>query len=210
MEAMTTTLNDHLSTEAPATPAPASAGGPTWADFRALEERVEQGSIRRSGWTLFIWAFSAVALVFSIVGIGLGSRAIGQSKRNVRDGSAPSAAGAPIAASPGPVTLSDFHVRPASSTIAAGKVTFQISNAGKVQHEFLVFRSNLAPSAYPIKGGNIDEEGPGITKVSDGDDLDPGATQTRSVDLTQPGTYLFVCNLPGHFRAGMYSVVTVK
>jgi uncharacterized cupredoxin-like copper-binding protein len=108
------------------------------------------------------------------------------------------------------VTLSEFKVQTAATTVAAGKVTFQISNAGKVQHELLVFKSDLAPSAYPLKDGNIDEEGPGITKVSDGDNLDPGGTQTRTADLSQPGTYLFVCNLPGHFKAGMYQVVTVK
>ena len=38
----------------------------------------------------------------------------------------------------------------------------------------------------------------------------PTCTQTRMIDLTQPGSYLFVCNLPGHVQAGMYSVVTVK
>jgi uncharacterized cupredoxin-like copper-binding protein len=34
-------------------------------------------------------------------------------------------------------------------------------------------------------------------------------TQARTIDLT-PGKYLFVCNIPGHFKQGMYTVVTVK
>lgn len=54
------------------------------------------------------------------------------------------------------------------------------------------------------------EEAPGVNKISDGDNIAPGATQTRSIDLSQPGTYLFVCNLPGHFKAGMSQVITVK
>jgi uncharacterized cupredoxin-like copper-binding protein len=29
------------------------------------------------------------------------------------------------------------------------------------------------------------------------------------VTLTAPGTYLFVCNLTSHYKAGMYTVVTV-
>ncbi len=37
----------------------------------------------------------------------------------------------------------------------------------------------------------------------------PGRHSRETVDLTQPGTYLFVCNLPGHFKTGMYRVVTV-
>ena len=92
----------------------------------------------------------------------------------------------------------------------AGKLNFSITNIGTIQHELLVFKSDLASSAYPLDSkGNIVEDGPGVTLVSDGDNIDPGKTQTRTVDLTQPGTYLFVCNIPGHFKAGMFSVVTV-
>lgn len=213
MSTMTTTIDQLPSTESPESPVQLRSEGPSWEDFHALEQRLERQELRHNTWTLFIYAFAAIAVLFSIIGIGFGSRALDESKRNARAASAPAAPSgvAPNpAASSGPVALSEFQVRPASTTVAAGKVTFQITNAGKVQHELLVFRSDLAPSAYPVKDGNIDEEGPGITKVSDGDNLDPGASQTRSVDLSQPGTYLFVCNLPGHFKAGMYSLVTVR
>ena len=218
---MTTTI-DHLPTLAakeaspPAEVAsPPAESGPTWEDFRTLEEHLEKRAGRREGWTLFIFLFAGIAVVFSMIAIGMGGRAIGQAKRIVRTATpAPAAAGptpppAP-AASPGPVTLGDFTVDPAAATVAAGNVTVSISNIGRVQHELLVFRSDLAPTAYPMKDGNIDEEGAGVTLVSDGENIDPGATQTRTIDLTQPGTYLFVCNLPGHVHAGMYSVVTVK
>src|SRR5205823_6405564 len=95
-------------------------------------------------------------------------------------------------------------------SMLAGQVNFSITNIGTIQHELLVFKSDLPPSAFPVdKEGNIIEDGPGITLVSDGDNIDPGKTQTRTADLTQPGTYLFVCNIPGHFKAGMFSVVTV-
>jgi len=78
-----------------------------------------------------------------------------------------------------------------------------------VPHELLVFKSDRDPSAYPTdKAGNIKEEGAGVTLVSDGDNIDPAGSQTRSVDLA-PGKYLFVCNIPGHFKAGMFTVVTV-
>src|SRR5207253_769099 len=71
-------------------------------------------------------------------------------------------------------------------------------------------RPDRPPSGYPVdKDGNIIEDGPGITLVSDGDNIDAGKTQTRTADLTQPGSYLFVCNIPGHFKAGMFRVVTV-
>jgi uncharacterized cupredoxin-like copper-binding protein len=108
-----------------------------------------------------------------------------------------------------PAALSEWHVA-APSTIKAGTVNLEAANFGTIQHELLVFKSDLPPSSFPVdKDGNIVEDGPGITLVSDGDNIDPGKTQTRTVDLTQPGTYLFVCNIPGHFKAGMFSEVTV-
>lgn len=108
---------------------------------------------------------------------------------------------------PNTIGLAEWKVT-AASTMKAGKVTFTITNNGTIQHELLVFKSDLALSAYPLDKGNIVEDGPGINLLSDGDNIDPQGTQQRTVTLT-PGTYLFVCNIPGHFHNGMYQVVTV-
>jgi uncharacterized cupredoxin-like copper-binding protein len=119
---------------------------------------------------------------------------------------------APAAADPNStaITLSEMKVD-MQSTFKPGKYTFTISNTGTMQHELLVFKSDLTPDKYPTtSSGAIDEGGPGIKKISDGPNLDPGKSQTRVVDLSQPGSYLFVCNLPGHFVAGMYQAVTVS
>jgi uncharacterized cupredoxin-like copper-binding protein len=119
---------------------------------------------------------------------------------------APVATAAPAAAPT--ITLSEWKVTVAS-TMKAGTATFAIANAGTIQHELLVFKSDLAPSAYPVdKSGDIIEDGAGVTLLSDGENIDAGGSQARTVDLT-PGTYLFVCNIPGHFKAGMFQVVTV-
>jgi len=96
-----------------------------------------------------------------------------------------------------------------AGTLKAGTSTFAISNAGAIAHELLVFKSDLAPAAYPTDAaGDIKEEGAGVALLSDGDNIDPAGSQTRTVDLAA-GTYLFVCNIPGHFKAGMFAVVTV-
>jgi uncharacterized cupredoxin-like copper-binding protein len=105
--------------------------------------------------------------------------------------------------------LTEWHVA-VPTTIKAATVNLEAANFGTIQHEILVFKSDLAPSSFPVDpNGDIVEDGAGINLISDGDNLDPGTTQTRTVDLTQPGSYLFVCNIPGHFKAGMYAVVTV-
>jgi uncharacterized cupredoxin-like copper-binding protein len=108
-----------------------------------------------------------------------------------------------------PAALSEWRVA-VPGTIKAGSVVMETGNFGTIQHELLVFKSDLPASGFPLDAnGNIIEDGPGINLVSDGDNLDPGTTQTRTVDLTQPGAYVFLCNIPGHFKAGMYAPVTV-
>jgi len=96
-----------------------------------------------------------------------------------------------------------------ANTMKSGKSTFTISNFGAMPHELLVFKSDLDPKAYPTDAaGDIKEEGAGVTLVSDGDNIDPMGSQVRAVDLA-PGKYVFVCNIPGHFKQGMFTVVTV-
>jgi hypothetical protein len=105
-------------------------------------------------------------------------------------------------------SLSEWAVITAGAQ-RAGKTTFTISNNGSVPHELLVFKSSRDPAAYPTDAaGNIIEDGAGVDLVSDGDNIDPGGSQVRQIDLV-PGKYLFVCNIPGHFKQGMYAVVFV-
>ncbi len=130
---------------------------------------------------------------------------------------APVAAVAPVAtvaasATPDPadpsISLYEWKVI-APATLKAGKMTFNISNFGTVPHELLMFKSPLPASKYPVDAaGNIKEEGAGVDLFSDGENIDPSGSQARTVDLA-PGTYLFVCNIPGHFKNGMFTVVTV-
>jgi len=117
-----------------------------------------------------------------------------------------------VGATPGTVavTLGEFKIGVPSTTLPSGTATLSITNTGSVPHELLVFRTSLAPSAFPLDAdGTVQEDAAGMNKVSDGDNLDPGKGQTRTVDFTRSGTYVLVCNLPGHFRSGMYTTVTV-
>jgi hypothetical protein len=123
----------------------------------------------------------------------------------------PIASATPPSASPASgatVSLTEWKVT-VVGTIKSGKTDLTITNAGVAPHELLVFKSDLKPSAYPTDAaGDIKEEGAGVKLVSDGDNIDPAGTQARSIDLA-PGKYLFVCNIPGHFKQGMFTVVTV-
>jgi uncharacterized cupredoxin-like copper-binding protein len=143
--------------------------------------------------------------------LGLAANATACAAAGTSPSSAPTATAAatsqPTGANP-TIVLSEWKVAVAS-TLKAGKVTFTITNTGTVPHELLVFKSDLDEAADPTdSAGDIVEDGPGINLLSDGDNIDPGGSQTRTVDLT-PGKYLFVCNIPGHFKSGMFTVVTV-
>src|SRR5437660_1789453 len=93
--------------------------------------------------TIVMFVCSAIAILGSIIAIGFGSRAIDESKRNVRSpaasattsGAAPATTGPAVPAAnvltpaaPVPVALNDFRVGLSSTNLAVGKYTFQISN----------------------------------------------------------------------------------
>jgi uncharacterized cupredoxin-like copper-binding protein len=120
----------------------------------------------------------------------------------------PSTVPSASSASGATVNLTEWKIS-VDGTVKPGKTDLTMNNVGTVPHELLIFKSDRDPSAYPTDAaGDIEEDGAGVTLVSDGENIDPGGSQTRSVDLA-PGKYLFVCNIPGHFKAGMFTAVTV-
>jgi uncharacterized cupredoxin-like copper-binding protein len=206
---MTTTLE--LPEIGESAPTPDSESTET-EELRALEGRLDLRSDRRDNWTVMMFGVALVALLFSIAAIGFGVRAINEAKGHqvVQSTGVPAVAPAAAPVALTSVTLSDMKVTPSAVSVPVGKYNVTITNSGMMTHELLVFHTDIAPADLPIGAdGKVAEDAPGF-KISDGDDLEPGASQSRVIDLSQPGTYLFVCNLPGHFAAGMHTVVTVK
>lgn len=86
------------------------------------------------------------------------------------------------------VTLeaSEFRFAPANATAQRGQVTFRVTNTGQIVHNF-----------------KLPQQTVGVESI------DPGQTVTVNASL-QPGTYRFVCDIPGHEDAGMHGEVTVR
>ena len=161
----------------------------------------------RSTIAVFAFVMAAMALVASVIAWGFASNA---DTHRVAATAAP--AQTAYASAQIDVSLSEFSIGLPAGTFTTGVKTLRISNPGKMQHELLVFHpsAGIDPNRLPVgPDGNVDEEAPGINKVSDGDNIDPGGSQTRSLDLSQAGTYVFVCNLPAHYKLGMHTVVNV-
>ncbi len=101
------------------------------------------------------------------------------------------------------VTAIDYGLR-MPVTMKAGTEELRLVNAGAQGHELLVFRTSLRANALPVDNeGNVVEDDPQLHKVLDsGDALAPNKSQLLTVRLA-PGHYVALCNLPGHYRAGM-------
>jgi uncharacterized cupredoxin-like copper-binding protein len=111
-------------------------------------------------------------------------------------------------ASPGGIgaTEKDFAITLDTSSVPSGNVTFNISNEGPSAHEFVVIQSDLAPDALPVKDDEVQEDK--VEGVGEQEDIAPSTTTSLSLDL-EPGSYVVICNVTGHYEQGMYAGLTV-
>ena len=167
-----TTGNDHASTNGAAQ------------RLHELETKVERQAVTRDAWTLFIFIFSAVALLASVIGVGLAARSVSDAKRirSSAAGTAAAAAGAPTTAM---VHLSELKIEPAAVTVAAGG-TLQIMNMGAMAHNLAVKDTSLAT---PM--------------------IDPGGTGNLDLGGLSAGTYTMYCQVAGHEQAGMKATLHI-
>ena len=103
------------------------------------------------------------------------------------------------------------------ATVSPGPVSFLVTNVGSVSHEMIILPlpgSQIVGSRPTGGDGKIDEVG-SLGEASNtcgegaGQGILPGASSWITVTLA-PGRYEVVCNLPGHYAAGMYSQLTVS
>jgi uncharacterized cupredoxin-like copper-binding protein len=110
------------------------------------------------------------------------------------------------------ITMGDYSFTPSAVTTNAGPVTITTPNDGQVEHELVLLKTDRSPASLPVKGNEVDEEGleaKGVETPGEIEEVGPGQTKTGSFKLT-PGSYVMICNLPGHFQKGMYGSLTVQ
>ena len=94
------------------------------------------------------------------------------------------------------------------SAAPEGSVSFLVTNTADETHEFVVLQTDQPADSFPIvsfegETNRIDEEATGVVNVGETGDMEAGAVQMLTLDLP-PGHYAVVCNLPGHYAAGMH------
>ena len=102
------------------------------------------------------------------------------------------------------VQVDEFSVFPGTQGAPTGKVRFVVTNIGKVEHEFVVLRTNK-PAGNLLKGKEADETG----AAGEIGGIPPG--QARTLNLTlKAGHYALICNLPGHYKTGQFADFYVR
>lgn len=109
------------------------------------------------------------------------------------------------------IAMSDFAFSPKAATAKAGATVIEAPNEGSVEHELVIFKTNMDPAKLPTEAsGGVDEEK--MDQIAEGageiSDVEAGQTKSGDFKLT-PGKYVMFCNLPGHYAQGMYGTITV-
>lgn len=107
------------------------------------------------------------------------------------------------------VQLKEMEITANPSSITAGSVTFSAKNAGAIDHELVVLKTDLAPDALPVEGGKVEETGPGVQGIGEIEEFAAGKTESATFEL-EHGKYVLVCNVAGHYQAGMRTEFTVS
>jgi uncharacterized cupredoxin-like copper-binding protein len=107
-------------------------------------------------------------------------------------------------------TESDFKIDVSAANAAPGPVTFHIKNTGSQLHEFVVIKTDTPGDQLPqaTDAPEVDENASGLTVVDEVEDIAAGAASDLDVTL-DPGHYVLICNVSGHYQLGMHTDFTV-
>lgn len=96
------------------------------------------------------------------------------------------------------------------TSIPGGDVVFNVANHAMTEaHEMILVKLKSAGQHIPLdmKKHRVDEKQ--IKALGEVADLQPAGTGSLKANL-QPGAYLILCNIKGHYEAGMWTKLTVS
>ena len=92
------------------------------------------------------------------------------------------------------------------ASVKAGTTKIGVRNLGTMQHSFEVLKTDLPPDKLPVDGASAKAKEDG--KVGEIPSIAAGKSAAVTLDL-QPGKYVFICNIAGHYQLGMHTGFTV-
>lgn len=109
------------------------------------------------------------------------------------------------------VALGEFTIKSSVTEFKPGvQYHFIVTNEGQVAHEFMIIPVTMG--GMGMAGMSMEEKDALALMMISEEELPPGATVEMDYIFTSvpEGSIEFVCALPGHFEAGMYSPIAVK
>lgn len=107
-------------------------------------------------------------------------------------------------------TTGMMAIRIDHDTVKAGKVIFDVTNwSRKLPHELLVVVVYDPTAALPYDYNQAQVKEEQVKVLGDTSELQPNASHTLELTLA-PGSYLLICNVPGHYAAGMATPLLVR
>lgn len=102
----------------------------------------------------------------------------------------------------------EMYLHPTATVLKAGVVAFVVANSGKIHHEFVIVTGDPTGTTGDEPGRVSEANHIGGDSGPEIGDIAPGQTKVLTVTLAA-GTYTAMCNLPGHYAAGMHFQFTV-
>ncbi len=102
-----------------------------------------------------------------------------------------------------------MSIRIDQSSLKAGPVRFDVTNWSRsVVHEMLIVPVDNpdTPLPYDYAQARVPEDQ--VKVLGETSELQPSASKSVEVTLA-PGAYLLICNVAGHYAAGMVTAITV-
>lgn len=103
--------------------------------------------------------------------------------------------------------LTDYRVTTNVQSVRAGETKIGVRNRGSQPHDLIVLRTDLEPDKLPYDAGRAQAGEPGL--VGKTTELRAGGTAALTVAL-EPGHYVLICNVAGHYGLGMRTPFTVE
>jgi caa(3)-type oxidase subunit IV len=105
------------------------------------------------------------------------------------------------------VTETTFKISLSADSVPAGQVTFHVANdATDLPHQLTIIKTDQPAGQLPVSQGQVDESQ--VDVVGKTDTISTSGNADLTLNLS-PGHYALVCNVPGHYQAGMYADLTV-
>ena len=103
--------------------------------------------------------------------------------------------------------LADYKITVNVPSVKAGSIKIGVRNLGTMEHSFEVIKTDLAPDKLPTDAASAKAKEDG--KVGEIPSIAAGKSAAVTLDL-QPGKYVFICNIAGHYQLGMRTGFTVE